>query len=448
MSIYIINPNVDVTKFNSWNIDDENLSHLEVVDDYQALIIEKKEHTRFLKETSIDSILNFFDSLAIHWLTDKNRTFINRFSSLGVSFLISFIRRQNLEVLLKESLHGNINHLENFIETETINKKLMAHPHGVITHWLAGNVPVLGMISLIQGLITKNTNVIKVPRENGIILPLMINEIAKHSYSENKKIINGLNFAKSCLCVYCSSEDKEGQKALSVNSDIRVAWGGREAVESVMALPRKYGTHDVIFGPKYSFAVIGRDSFPEKSINDVAFKLALDASVFEQQGCNSPHTVFVEEGGSVSPLEFARVLSIEMGNVIKRIPKNPISADQAYNIVNIRSEYLFTGKVFKSAGTEWTIIFSNEEGLANACYFRTLFVRPIKNLKEVLKFIEPKKHQTIGLSINEQDKVNFAKEATKLGIERITEVGKMSVYDNPWDGIFPMNHFVRWVSLF
>ena len=36
----------------------------------------------------------------------------------------------------------------------------MAHPRGIITHWLAGNVPILGMISLIQGIITKNTNLL------------------------------------------------------------------------------------------------------------------------------------------------------------------------------------------------------------------------------------------------------------------------------------------------
>lgn len=448
MAIYRIIPSAELIKLNSWDIDEKNLSSFEIIGNYEELIKEKKESTKFLQELSIDDILYFFDSLAIHWLTDPKRSFLNLFSSLGVSFLISFIRRQNLEMLLKESLHGNIHHLDRFIESRTIQKKLMAHPHGVITHWLAGNVPVLGMISLMQGLVTKNTNVIKLPRENGVVLPIMINEIAKHTYTNRGKTINGLDIVNSCLCVYCEKEDQQGQRTLSVNSDIRVAWGGREAVESVMALPRKYGTHDVIFGPKYSFAAIGKNSYPVESLNDIAFKLAIDASVFEQQGCNSPHTVFVEEGGSVSPLQFAEALAKEMENVIKRIPKNPVSADQAYSIVNIRSEYSFTGRVFKSGGTEWTVILSNDEGLADACYFRTLFVRPVNKLKDVLNFIEHKIHQSMGLSILAKDKDEFAKEATKRGIERITELGKMSVYDYPWDGMFPINHFVRWVSIF
>ena len=61
--------------------------------------------------------------------------------------------------------------------------------------------------------------------------------------------------------------------------------------------------------------------------------------------------------------------------------------------------------------------------------------------------IEHKKHQTIGICLDKKNKEFFAKEATSRGIERITEVGKMSVYDYPWDSMYPMNRFIRWVSL-
>ena len=69
------------------------------------------------------------------------------------------------------------------------------------------------------------------------------------------------------------------------------------------------------------------------------------------------------------------------------------------------------------------------------------------DINEVLEYIEPNKYQTLGLCINEGEKKEFAKKATKRGIERITKIGKMSVYDYPWDGIFPINRLVRWVSL-
>ena len=187
MSLYRIIPSPDLIDFNSWDIDDEKLSSFEIINNYEEVIKNTKLSAAFLQELATDDILDFFDSLATYWLTDPKRSFLKLFSRIGVSFLISFIRRQNLEMLMKQSLYGNIYHLDRFIESTNLKKKLMAHPQGVITHWLAGNVPVLGMISLIQGLVTKNTNVIKLPRENGVVLPLMLNEIAKHSFSNSEK---------------------------------------------------------------------------------------------------------------------------------------------------------------------------------------------------------------------------------------------------------------------
>ena len=104
------------------------------------------------------------------------------------------------------------------------------------------------------------------------------------------------------------------------------------------------------------------------------------------------------------------------------------------------------GKVFASKGTEWTVIFSEEKGLAEACYQRTVFIRPVDDLNELFDFIEHNKHQTLGLKIKDDNNIGFIKEATKRGIERITELGKMSYFNYPWDGMFPLNQFVRWAS--
>ena len=447
MPISYIPIDLNIDNHNNWDINDNEISKFGLIENYESHIKELRSSSEYLKSLPVEMILNYFDSLALHWLKDKDNRFLTHFSKLGVSFLVNFIRRTNLEALLQESLHGNICFLDDFNKVLSINKKMMAHPRGVITHWLAGNVPVLGMISLIQGMITKNINVIKLPKKNGLVLPLMVSQIANFNFITGDITIKGKDLFKSCSFVYCDKDDKNGQECLSVNSNVRVAWGGREAVETVMSLPRRFGTDDVIFGPKYSFAAIGRNSFLESELKDITYKLAMDISVFEQQGCNSPHTVFIEKGGKVAPLDFCKALATSMQDVLKRIPKNPVSANEAYAIVNTRSEYSFSGQVFSSKGTEWTVIYSEEKSLAKACYQRIIFVRPVNNLSEILNYIEEKAHQTIGLCINEGEKKDFAKGATERGIERITDIGKMSYFDYPWDGMFPINRFVRWVSL-
>ena len=112
------------------------------------------------------------------------------------------------------------------------------------------------MISLIQGILTKNTNIIKLPKQNGMILPLMVSHISNFSL-ELDKVINGNDLIKSCMFIYVNRDDEKAKNYYQ-KSDVEL-WGGREAVETVMSLPRRYGTDDIIFGPKYSFAAVGKN---------------------------------------------------------------------------------------------------------------------------------------------------------------------------------------------
>ena len=61
--------------------------------------------------------------------------------------------------------------------------------------------------------------------------------------------------------VYFDRNNYSIANKFSESADARVAWGGREAIESVCSLPKKYDSQDIFFGPKLSIMVIGKDSF-------------------------------------------------------------------------------------------------------------------------------------------------------------------------------------------
>lgn len=416
-------------------------------------ILNYEEHCNNLKNKAkrvqvlpIHTILDFFDALSKKWSTG-NASFNKRFGHLGLFYVILFFKKENLENLLLLSLKGQLQHLDNFVFHPSIQKSIMAHPQGIVTHWLAGNVPVLGLLSLVQGLITKNINVIKVPKINGLILPQMIHNIKEtHVILPSGENLSGEDIFGTVSCVYCDKNDIKSQETLSKNADLRIAWGGKNAVESVVKAPKKYWVKDIIFGPKYSFVGISKHAITKENLKDTAYKVALDASIFEQLGCNSPHTVFVEEGGSVSPLDFAEQLAKSMEKVLTRIPKQTIPEDMATRIINKRCEYEFTGEVFAPKGLEWSVLYSDETELSEACYYRTVFVHPVDTLETLYTYVDHNK-QSLGLFIEEERKNKFSKEITALGIERITDLGNMNHYDHPWDGMFPMDYFVRWVSL-
>jgi hypothetical protein len=430
----------------SWNIDTDSLDQFQKIEDYPTEILRLKKNARVFHDVSVENLMDFFDTLAKSWISETPDV-LRTFSFLGTPFLLAFMRKSNLLRLARAALRGNPEYMDTFTWMPELGKNIMAQPRGIVSHWIAGNVLNLGIISLIQGILTKNANVIKLPAYHGLIIPALFHKISNLELNTAKnRRISGKDILKTILFLYCPKEDTDGQRELSLFSDIRVIWGGEQAVASVLGLPKKISCDDVVFGPRYSLAVIGKETLRPEDLDTIAFKLAMDVSMFEQRACSSPHTVFVEAGGLISPLDFAEALARGMQKALKRIPKDSITADLAYSIIALRSEYQFSGKVFSSKGTEWTVAYSEEKGLAFPCGSRFVFVRPVLHIDEVLDDIDPS-IQTVGLRADSRRKMEFAKKVVEKGGLRITDIGKMNVYDYPWDGIFPMSRFVRWISL-
>jgi len=436
----------DVRIGDSWDLGESVLESSKKVTDWDEAEAGLRAGAKACAGIPAADLLDFFDAAALRLASPESGS-LEEYSSLGISWLIPFLRRANLERLLRFSLRGDLSCLESFVLQDGLGKVATARPRGLIVHWLAGNVPTLAAISLVQGLLTKNANAVKLPRQNGLFLPSFFAKIASLEHrTATGRVISGKDLAAATGFYFCTKDDLESARRLSISADVRFAWGGREAMESILRLPKKHDAEDVLFGPKTSIAAIGRLALNPEETEAVALRLALDASVFEQRGCNSPRTVFVESGGKVSPLEFAGILAAAMDKALKRIPKPPVSASEAYSVVALRNEYSLRGEVFASPGTEWTVVYDEEKSPAPACGGRVVFVRPVGDIFEVAGFIGPGT-QTLGLQIDDERRIPFAEKAAAAGISRMTQIGKMSLFDYPWDGLFPMDRFVRWVSL-
>ncbi len=195
--------------------------------------------------------------------------------------------------------------------------------------------------------------------------------------------------------------------------------------------------------------VIGRETLASpRTLRRAARQAATDASVFDQYACASPHTIFVETGGGASPQEFAEALAAEMARALIRIPKGPVDAATAANVQSRRMRYEFTGEVWASPGTEWTVLYDEDwrQGLAEPCYSRTITVRAIADALDAAQFAHPG-IQTVGTALAGARKLAFASAASARGVERFPDLGRMTYFDSPWDGLFPMDRFVKWVTL-
>jgi hypothetical protein len=212
-----------------------------------------------------------------------------------------------------------------------------------------------------------------------------------------------------------------------------------------MNLPRRFGTEDIVFGPKTSFVVVGADRLADESgARHVATQVARDTVALGQRGCNSPHTVFVERGGVVSPHAFAALLGQELSHAARQAPPDT-APQEAFQILGFRAEYDMRGDAWYSDGVRWSVFYSDEDrGLATPCYGRTLFVRPVDDVFDVPALCSMNT-QTAGLALGER-RLGLADALTERGVERCPEVGRMTLYEAPWDGMYPMDRMVRWVS--
>ena len=97
----------------------------------------------------------------------------------------------------------------------------------------------------------------------------------------------------------------------------------------------------------------------------------------------------------------------------------------------------------------WTILLSDEKPceLGKPVYSRALMVHEVDNINDALGCIEDY-IQTIGIEAPQDKAIEFARLTTQKGVARLPKIGRMLNFEMPWDGIFLIDHLVRWNTLF
>ena len=247
--------------------------------------------------------------------------------------------------------------------------------------------------------------------------------------------------------VHYHHDDYETAKSLSHCGDVRIAWGSSDAIHHVQGLPKKWDSQDIMFGPKLSFMVIGKEALSsEWKLRKVLRRAATDCSVFDQTACASPHTIFLEKNDFISGKEFSNLLSEQMEKAVLRIPVEEKTQDMDDEISTIRAVYDFIGHVWSSENSDWTVLYDEEKGLARPTYSRVITVRMVDSIFDSLEYIHSD-IQSIGLAANKEEKILYAEKAASLGVDRCPDIGFMTNFEMPWDGVYVIDRLTKKVTL-
>ncbi len=412
-----------------------------------ALADKLKEELPWMRRQPVDALIGLISQVSNKWASSKGT--LSDTQDQGLNFLVKWCMPEHLVQIANEGLRGNRKYADGFTSISDSNVRSMRSvSRGLVCHWLAGNVQVLGMFVLIQSILSKNVNMLRVSaKDNGAFNSLLAAFKGEVYKTRGGYAIHGDDLLKTIALVYFDHRDKKTGRAMSMAADARIAWGGSEAVTTVASYPSSFDCEDIIMGPKFSFSVIAKEAVEdERKAKKLARKVAVDASVFDQTGCASTHNVFVESGGVVSPDEFASLLAEAMSKVSKQMPKGQMTPEEFAAVHSARGIYDFKGTVYGDAESVWTVLYSPKTELNSPIYSRVAFVHPIENILDAADYID-ENIQTIGLAAEGRRATDFATAASGRGANRFPDCGRMLNFESPWDGMFIMDRLVKWITL-
>jgi hypothetical protein len=245
------------------------------------------------------------------------------------------------------------------------------------------------------------------------------------------------------------------EKALFDEADCVTATGSDETLAAIrQRLPAK--TRFLGYGHRVSFAYVAGGMLTGLNVRKVAGQAAADVAAWDQQGCLSPHVIYVEHGG-LPPEQFAEMLAEELERREEAEPRGELPVQAAAAIASRRSFYEVraahspdTRHWCSRNSTAWTVVYEADPRFQLSCLNRFIYIKGVKDLMEALQSAEGVRGQvsTVGLAAPEDKAQALATELARWGVARVCRLGQMQEPPLAWrhDGRPALGDLVTWTD--
>lgn len=368
----------------------------------------------------------------------------------GLDDYLSIFKRDNLKALVRAEL-GDLDILDGFRERRLVSGKSRAYGPEITTHVFSGNVPGLAAQSIVMALLLKSASFGKLASGEPVFAALF----ARSLIALEPRLAD-------CFAVtwWPGGEAIDTQAAAFARSGAVIAYGSEAAVTAVQqqvpASARFLG-----YGHRLSFGLIGREALTDaRQARHLAARAAYDVAKFDQQGCVSPHLFYVEEGGAVTPRDWASLLAGELERLGHNMPRGTLTAAENASVAAFRRDAEFRSSLDPDAvelfttpaeSNGATVVFDADPAFAPTCLNRTVIVKPITDAAAIVALLQPVRAflQTAALALAPARRDALADALGAAGVTRICPVGKMPDPDPAWhhDGRFNLLDLVRFTDL-
>ena len=316
-------------------------------------------------------------------------------------------------------------------------------PLGVLFHISAGNVDFLPAYTLVEGLLTRNINILKLPSaDNGLSLKLI------------EQLIEYRPALKDYIYVFdTASTDIQGMQKMAALSHAISAWGSDMAITAVRGLASP-GTKIIEWGQKLGFCYVsGLDRVEDAEAQLQG--LAKHITFTKQLLCSSCQVIYVDTDDMAQVKAFAKrfLPYLEQGAAADAPDEIGVRArDTLVAYTQRLKSYL--GREEKNQnvlqGRRVSLILASDSALELSPMMGNVLVKPLprKNIGRVL--YEHRNHlQTAGLICPPADREELAAMFTSCGVVRVTKAADMSAYfpGESHDGEYALSRYTRIVNI-
>ena len=320
----------------------------------------------------------------------------------------------------------NINNLKKKFFSNEIRVGL-----GLIFHITPSNVPTNFAYSLIFGLITGNSNIIKVPTQNFSQVDIIcksINKLLKKKHRSIGKMISIIRY----------SDNDDYTKNISSICNARLIWGGDLSIKNIRKFPLNQRALDIAFADRYSFCVMNTSEvmkLGKKEMKRLVERFYNDTYLVDQNACSSPHLI-VWLGKKVDKArnKFWRHLH---HHVNKKYILTETASVEKYtqlcslilSLGNMKKYELYSNSIYT---TFLKKLNKNIHKLRGKWGF--FYEYNINDLNKMKSYINNKYQTLTYFGINKDVLKNFILKNQLEGIDRIVPIGQALDISFLWDG--------------
>lgn len=313
------------------------------------------------------------------------------------------------------------------------NENKLRLGRGCVFHITPGNVPINFAYSLAAGILSGNTNIVKVPSKHFVQVEIVCDSLNKVAASPRfaafRDRMTVVQYErKSTVTDYFSSV-----------CDIRVIWGGDQTVLEVKKSPTPPRAFDIVFPDRYSFCVINSERYLEADDKrKIAEGFYNDTYLLDQNACTAPHLI-VWIGGEKEVISaqtlFWGLLEETLKrkeyqsnavNIVDKLTQFYLEASEVKEVKHIKTESNHVWRVMNATMSSKVEIHRCHSG-----YFNEVRV---DDLADIVPFITPKFQTMAYWGLSDLQLREFIKNEKPLGIDRVVPIGRTLDFSLTWDG--------------